>query len=430
MAKRRDQQPLVHGETAPAFDRVRSLFEHNMRTLAEENAQLCVYHKGRKVVDLWATHPDTPQFSGDSLVNIFSSGKSLESIAIASLVGKGLLDYEAPVVKYWPAFAGGGKESVLVADLMRHEAGLVNFSRSINTTDLLTPNIKQNRVGEIIEQESQRFASGGTSRREYHAMTRGWIANELYRRVDPAGRTIGEYLREDLSDALGVDIFIGLEEAQLEQVAPVRLLDPKTHIFESLKPRLLGRRVQHNLFQLIARVWRPLWAMRKSRSAGAPPAPVEGMRNVDIFNEAGMMRGETPSANTHANARSLAKVAAIMASGGELEGDRCLDKMGWSALHDHPVPAEMGNFMPTRFTQGGVDRFLPITDQSSMLEKAFNGGREGFYGWMGLGGSIFQWHPEHEIGLAFVPTSLHLLDLLNERGKFYQAEVLRCIDAA
>jgi hypothetical protein len=46
---------------------------------------------------------------------------------------------------------------------------------------------------------------------------------------------------------------------------------------------------------------------------------------------------------------------------------------------------------------------------------------------MGLGGSIFQWHPEKKISIAFVPTSLHMLDLVNERGKTYQAELLRCV---
>jgi hypothetical protein len=60
--------------------------------------------------------------------------------------------------------------------------------------------------------------------------------------------------------------------------------------------------------------------------------------------------------------------------------------------------------------------------------REFSIGREGFVGWMGLGGSIFQWHPEHQIGFAFVPTALHVLDILNERGKIYQAEVLRCVE--
>jgi hypothetical protein len=62
-----------------------------------------------------------------------------------------------------------------------------------------------------------------------------------------------------------------------------------------------------------------------------------------------------------------------------------------------------------------------------MLERAYNQGREGFFGWMGFGGSIFQWHPEQDISFAFVPMSLHILDFLYEQGKGYQAEVLRCV---
>jgi hypothetical protein len=47
---------------------------------------------------------------------------------------------------------------------------------------------------------------------------------------------------------------------------------------------------------------------------------------------------------------------------------------------------------------------------------------------MGLGGSIFQWHPQYNIGFGYVPTSLNVLDIVNERGKAYQAEILRCIE--
>jgi len=47
---------------------------------------------------------------------------------------------------------------------------------------------------------------------------------------------------------------------------------------------------------------------------------------------------------------------------------------------------------------------------------------------MGLGGSIFQWHPHYKIGFGYVPTSLNVLDLVNERGKAYQTEVLRCVE--
>jgi hypothetical protein len=104
-----------------------------------------------------------------------------------------------------------------------------------------------------------------------------------------------------------------------------------------------------------------------------------------------------------------------------------VSEAGWQAMHDDPVEADMG-FAPTNFTQGGVNLFKEAGPRSNALERALNVGREGFYGWMGLGGSIFQWHPRHQIGFGFVPTSLHVLDILNERGKTYQAEVLRCVE--
>lgn len=117
-----------------------------------------------------------------------------------------------------------------------------------------------------------------------------------------------------------------------------------------------------------------------------------------------------------------------MAAGGKFGDKTLLSQEAWQAMHAKPLPAMMGAIMPTRFTQGGIDRFQPSSPGSVLLERAFNEGREGFYGWMGLGGSIFQWHPDHDIGFAFVPTSLHYLDFLNERGKCYQAEVLRCVE--
>ncbi|NND68465.1 MAG: beta-lactamase family protein, partial [Halioglobus sp.] len=102
----------VRGTVAEGFEPVRQLFEHEMNTMAERSAQLCVYHRGDKVVDLWACDGENPGFSPDSLVNVFSSGKSLEAIAVASLVDKGLLDYDAPIAQYWPEFAAAGKEGV------------------------------------------------------------------------------------------------------------------------------------------------------------------------------------------------------------------------------------------------------------------------------------------------------------------------------
>ena len=416
----------INGMAAAGFESIKQLYEHQMNTMAERNTQLCVYYRGEKVVDLWASATDDRKFSADSLINVFSSGKSLEAIAIASLVSKGLLSYDARITQYWPEFGANGKDGVTVADLMRHEAGLANFDTSLDMEDLFTENIKQNAIGRIIEQHPSSHGTTGGGKREYHALTRGWIVNEVFRRVDPAGRTIGEFLDEEISQPLKADAVIGVKEQEMGRVSKVRALGFGYQFLQSLKPRFLGRRIVHNIFQILGRLARIVPGLIRARRTGAPP-PFTGMTNMGFFNDPGFARGETPSANANCSARGLAKIAAMMSAGGQWEGTEYLSKQAWEAMHENPLKADMGALLTTRFTQGGVDSFTACNPGSTQAEQDFNEGREGFYGWMGLGGSIFQWHPGLDVGFAFVPTSLHVLDLFNERGKQYQAETLNCI---
>ncbi len=417
----------IHGEVAHGFEPVRDLYEHNMQTLAERQTQLCIYHRGKKVVDLWSSAEAHPGFSPDSLVNVFSSGKSLEAIAIATLVGKGLLDYNACVADYWPEFAANGKEALTIADLMRHEGGLAAFDSSIPPEDLLPENIKANKIGKVIEPHRQKFRGAGGSPREYHAVTRGWIVNEVFRRVDPNGRTIGEFLQEDISGPLGIDVNIGLKEHQLKEVVRVSPLPLGFQFAEGLKPKFRGRKMELNIFQTSARLLRLMPNLLKGTGRGAPP-PFVGMNKIAFFNEPAVVMGETPSANANCSARGLAKLAAVVSLGGSYEGKEYLSEAACRALHDKHDTKDMG-FGVTTFTQGGVAHFDEVGPRSSKRDRSFNVGREGFYGWMGLGGSVFQWHPAHEIGFGYVPTSLNVLDLFNERAKTYQAEALKCVAA-
>ncbi len=418
----------IQGTTSPDFESVKQLFEQQMHTMAERQAQLCVYHRGERVVDLWADMTDGDSYSADSLANVFSSGKSLEAIAVAALVDKGLLNYDARITEYWPEFGANGKEGVTVADLMRHEAGLANFDTSLDMQDLFRENIKQNAIGRIIEQQSSRYASKDGNKREYHALTRGWIVNELFRRVDPTGRTIGEFLREEVSGPLSADVVIGVNEAERARITNVQPLSIGYQLRQSLAPRFMGRRIVHNGFQLSGRLMRVLPLLLNNRKDGPPPQFTTGATALEFFAHPDWVAGETPSANANCSARGLAKIAAMMAAGGTFEGREYLSPSAWQAMHQHPIKAHMGNLLTTRFTQGGVDQYIPCEPGTKPLERAFNQGREGFVGWMGFGGSIFQWHPKLDIGFAFVPTSLHVLDLLNERGKRYQAEVMRCAE--
>jgi CubicO group peptidase (beta-lactamase class C family) len=426
MSSSAENQFRIEGTVAPGFESVKEVYEHEMHTMAEKNTQLCVYYKGEKVVDLWASATNDALFSPDSIINVFSSGKSLEAIAMASLVGKGLLDYKARIVDYWPEFGSNGKAALTVADLMRHEGGMAAFDTSLDPEDLLAHNIKENRVGKVIEGHPLKFRKGSQNKREYHAITRGWIVNEVFRRVDPRGRTVGEFLREEISGPLEADAIIGVKEAELNRISKVWPLGFAFQFLQSLKPRILGRKIKHNLFQILGRLLRLIPSMRQGTTRGTP-APYKGMKRIGFFNEPVIAMGETPSAAANCSARGLAKIAAMMSAGGKWRDREYLSEEAWRAMHDDPVEADIG-FGATHFTQGGVNLFTQAGAKSTRLERAFNAGREGFYGWMGLGGSIFQWHPRYEIGFGFVPTSLHVLDFLNERGKVYQAEVLRCVE--
>ena len=44
----------------------------------------------------------------------------MAAIVIAQMVGKGLLDYNEKVHKYWPQFAQSGKDEITLADVLRY----------------------------------------------------------------------------------------------------------------------------------------------------------------------------------------------------------------------------------------------------------------------------------------------------------------------
>ena len=84
---------------------------------------MVAYVGDRKIVDLFGNTLNNG-YNADSLQNIFSSGKSVAAILMGIMADKGLLEWDAPVTKYWPEFGKNGKDIVKVKDVMKHESGL------------------------------------------------------------------------------------------------------------------------------------------------------------------------------------------------------------------------------------------------------------------------------------------------------------------
>ena len=123
----------IHGECDDAFTGVRDVLASNLDDGKDVGASVCVVHDGRTVVDLWGgtIDDDGTPWAEDTIINVWSTTKTMTALSALVLADRGELDLHAPVAKYWPEFAAAGKESVLVRHLLSHTAGLPDWDRPV-----------------------------------------------------------------------------------------------------------------------------------------------------------------------------------------------------------------------------------------------------------------------------------------------------------
>ena len=193
---KKNKKYQVDGYVKPGFENVMKQFESLYSRGFDKQSQCCIYVGNEIVLDVCGK-ADQPAYTADTLSCVFSSGKNLAAVLIAMMVDQGKLDYNEPVAKYWPEFAQGGKAKVTLADVMRHEAGLDKLGKKVEINDTMTEAIKANKLGKMIEEEPYQEYPEGLER-VYHTLTRDWITNEIFRRVDDKKRTMHEYMKEEV----------------------------------------------------------------------------------------------------------------------------------------------------------------------------------------------------------------------------------------
>ncbi len=279
--------PDIHGLCPPRFAAVKDAFAANFtgapEGLNEQAARFSVCVGGETVVDLWAGWADsarTRPFDEQTLTPVFSTGKAVMSLLIATCVERGLLDYERPVSEYWPAFGQAGKAQITVGQLMSHQAGLPGFDTSVDPTIWFDREAALARLCEQAPMWPPGTASG------YHPITIGLLAGELFRIVD--GRSMGAALREDFADPFGLDLWIGLPESEHGRVAQMKkpTAAPDLGVIDAVK-----------------------------RAAFLDTGSAPGGRG-----SAEWRTMELPSANLHGTAKDLARIMAVIANGGVLDG--------------------------------------------------------------------------------------------------------------
>ncbi|AJT66565.2 serine hydrolase domain-containing protein [Streptomyces chattanoogensis] len=206
----------VQGTVEDGFEPVRDAFADNFARRGERGAAVAVYLHGRKVVDLWGGAKDgdgdaaaAPWEEGTAQV-VRSATKGIAAIVPLLLHQRGLLDLDAPVGTYWPEFKAAGKERVLVRHLLSHRAGLPVLDTP------LTPAQAVDGVSGPAALAAQAPVWEPGAEHGYHAQTYSWLIGELVLRV--TGRSIGSWVAEEISGPLGLDLWIGLPEAEQSRV--------------------------------------------------------------------------------------------------------------------------------------------------------------------------------------------------------------------
>ncbi len=210
----------ITGFVKPGFESVREAFTDNFKHRNELGAACCIYHRGEKVVDLWGGIRDEvtgDPWEEDTMVIVWSTTKGLAGLAIALAHSRGLLDFDERISKYWPEFAQQGKKNITIRQLLAHQAGLFEFDGQ-NDKDTIAD---LDRLAVNLARQKPAWKPG--MKQGYHAISLGYYQSEILRRVDPKGRSIGEYFQDEIATPLGLDFYIRLpEEIPNTRLAPLR----------------------------------------------------------------------------------------------------------------------------------------------------------------------------------------------------------------
>ena len=363
----------VEGSTAAGFEPVAEEFG---RLLAEERdarGQFCAYLGGQRVVDLWGGG----EVAADDLQGVFSSSKGVSGVCIALLVQRGALDLDAPVSRYWPEFAGGGKSEVTVRVALSHQAGIPGVEPQLTLDEVIDHDLVAARLTAQVPHWRPGTAHG------YHGLTIGTIMDELVRRI--AGMPIAEFFRKEIGDPRGIDFYLRTPEDIDHRVRMLLPADPTQEQQEQLGGQPMAPDSLSGMtFNLAA-----------SSSDG-----IELLPNIRAVRAS----GQAAVAGV-GSARGLARLYAMCVS--EVDGFPRLLTDGTIALvgQIQTVGEDLVLRFPTRFG---------IVFQKPNQPWAF--GSHQAFGHDGAGGSIGIADPWHGVGYAWIPRRMSFPGGADGRG--------------
>ncbi|MCY4212338.1 MAG: serine hydrolase [Gammaproteobacteria bacterium] len=317
----------IHGTCNPQFEGVKAVFEENFEQRGDVGACVAVSVEGEPVVDLWAGCRDrarTLPWARDTIVNVYSTTKTMTALTALLLADRGELDLYAPVKRYWPEFAQNGKDKVEVRHLLSHSAGLAGMDEPMSTEDVYD----WEKMVAALARQAPWWEPGTAS--GYHALTQGHLIGEVVRRV--TGASLGQFFRRELAEPLGADFHIGTGPEHDHRIG--ELIPPQAAPAGKAKESpQLGEREG-----LAPRNKSPQLGEREGPAPRRDSIAARTFANPFIAARASSTRAwraaEIPAANGHGNARSVMRVQTLAANLGTAFGKRLMSEAGCRAIFD------------------------------------------------------------------------------------------------
>lgn len=375
----------IRGTVEAGYEPVREAFERNFVENGDIGAGFCLYVDGAKVVDLTGGVRDTDGTAYDdtTLQLVFSSTKGVTATCAHLLAQRGELDLDAPVADYWPEFSAAGKADIPVRWLLSHQAGLVDVDRAMTVEEALD----WTTICDALA-DSPPLWEPGTGY-GYHAVTYGWLVGEVVRRV--AGVDFGEFVRREISEPLGLDLWVGLPDDEQHRVSPL------------INSGMPGLPTPEPAGDADSRTDAPSLVGMLDMLLGegnllgrALTAPGGAFADDQVWNEARVRSAQIPAANGVTNAASLARMYAALVS--EVDGVRLLDA---DTLERAIAPQVSG---PSTVPLLDIPFALGFMTHSP-LSPLLNGRSFGHYG---AGGSLGFADPDRRVAGAYVMNAAQL----------------------
>jgi CubicO group peptidase (beta-lactamase class C family) len=364
------------GHTAPGFESLRGTLERVVRDRGEDGCAVGAYVDGVKVVDLWCGTAGDRPWAEDTLAVMFSSTKGATALCAQILYDRGLLDLDAPVTKYWPEYGQAGKEGTRVRHLLNHTAGVVSFPRYWEVIDRNGAGLDDwDVIVERLAASPPSWKPGTKSR--YHALTYGFLVGEVVRRID--GRTLGRFFAEEVAQPLHLDFHIGTPQAVVPRVAAILPAPPLNMAAVPVPLRVLAPLLKRMTTRAQATLRNggtgiEMKALALSATFVHPEAEADDDHLPGIANR--WLRAELPAGNGAASGRDLARMYAVLACGGELDGVRLVSRA--SIERFRPVTSAWRPRLLPRFGMGYGELALVKGPSRSAFGHGGAGGSLGF----------------------------------------------------